>query len=104
VLTVGRPEKRKESFQETQKSLDVDQGPVLLPLLLNIISYIMFVWIWFFKTEFLCVALCSLDQSDFELIRDPPAFASQALGLKACATIARLISYILSFLSPSCKM
>jgi hypothetical protein len=48
------------------------------------------VWFWFFETGFLCVALAVLeltllDQAGLEL-RNPPASASQVLGLKACAT------------------
>jgi hypothetical protein len=45
----------------------------------------------FFETGFLCVALAVLelahfvDQAGLEL-RNPPASASQVLGLKACAT------------------
>jgi hypothetical protein len=35
---------------------------------------------WFFETGFLCVALAVLE------LRNPPASASQVLGLKACAT------------------
>jgi hypothetical protein len=39
----------------------------------------------FFETGFLCVALAVLDQASLEL-RNPPASASQVLGLKVCAT------------------
>jgi hypothetical protein len=39
-----------------------------------------FFFFWFFETGFLCVALAGLE------LRNPPAFASQVLGLKACAT------------------
>ena len=47
----------------------------------------------FFETGFLCIALAILkltlvDQAGPEL-RNPPASASQVLGLKACATTAR---------------
>jgi biotin carboxylase len=46
---------------------------------------------WFFDTGFLCVALAgthSVDQAGLEL-RNPPASASQLLGLKMSATTAR---------------
>jgi hypothetical protein len=46
-----------------------------------------------FETGFLCSPGCpgthSVDQAGLEL-RNPPASASQVLGLKACATTARL--------------
>jgi hypothetical protein len=65
----------------------------MYPLLLDPFSFFFFSF-WFFKTEFLCVALAVLeltlvDQTGLEL-RDPPVSASQVLGLKACATIAQL--------------
>jgi hypothetical protein len=37
-----------------------------------------------FETGFLCVALAVLE------LRNPPASASQVLGLKACSTTVRL--------------
>jgi hypothetical protein len=40
--------------------------------------------VWVFETGFLCVALAVLEH------RNPPASASQVLGLKAYATTARL--------------
>jgi hypothetical protein len=47
------------------------------------------------KTGLLCVALAvlelTLDQAGFEL-RNPPAFASQVLGLKVCATTKKKLS------------
>jgi hypothetical protein len=47
----------------------------------------------FFKILFLCIALAvlelSVDQAGLEL-RNPPASASQVLGLKACTTTAWL--------------
>ena len=50
-------------------------------------------WFWFFEIGFLCVALAvlelSVDQAGLEL-RNLPTSASQLLGLKACATTARL--------------
>jgi hypothetical protein len=44
--------------------------------------------VWFFETGFLCIALAVLeltfvDQAGLEL-RNPPASASQVLGLKTC--------------------
>jgi hypothetical protein len=54
--------------------------------------FLFFVLDFFFKTEFLCSPGCpgthSVDQAGLEL-RNPPASASQVLGLKACATTAR---------------
>jgi hypothetical protein len=52
-----------------------------------------FISFWFFETGFLCVALAVLethcvDQTGLGL-RNPPASASQVLGLKACTTTAR---------------
>jgi hypothetical protein len=49
-----------------------------------------FFLVWFFETEFLCVApgclgTHSVDQAGLEL-RNPSASASQVLGLKVCAT------------------
>jgi hypothetical protein len=45
--------------------------------------------VWFFETGFLCIALAvlahSVDQDGLEL-KNPPASASQVLGLKAWAT------------------
>jgi hypothetical protein len=43
-----------------------------------------------------CPATHSVDQAVLES-RNPPASASQVLGLKACATIAWLSGHILSF-------
>jgi hypothetical protein len=44
----------------------------------------------------LCIPGCpgthSVDQADFEL-RNPPASASQVLGLKACITTARFLFF-----------
>ena len=52
---------------------------------------------WFFETRSLCIVLAvlcpgthSVDQAGLEL-RNRPASASQVLGLKACATNARLL-------------
>jgi hypothetical protein len=42
-----------------------------------------------------CPGIHSVDQAGLEL-RDPPTFASQVLGLKACATTARLAFILLS--------
>ena len=64
---------------------------------------------FFFQTGFLCVALVALvpvlelalvDQAGLEL-RDPPASASQMLGLKVCATTAQFMTDSLGW-SPAC--
>jgi hypothetical protein len=50
--------------------------------------YNYFIYFWFFETGFLCIALLAvleLTLADLEL-RNPPANASQVLGLKASAT------------------
>jgi hypothetical protein len=58
--------------------------------MINLLFYVfLFVFLFVFETGFLCVALTALDQAGLEL-RNPPASASQLLGLKACATIAWL--------------
>jgi hypothetical protein len=46
---------------------------------------------WFFETLYSpgCPGTHSVDQAGLEL-RNPPASASQVLGLKACATTAQL--------------
>jgi hypothetical protein len=48
----------------------------------------------FFETGFLCVALAVLELTHLEQavlkLRNPPASASQVLGLKVCATTAWL--------------
>jgi hypothetical protein len=45
---------------------------------LTVTCFFVFVFFfWFFKTEFLCVALAVLE------LRNPPASVSQELGLKA---------------------
>ena len=46
-------------------------------------SFPFFLFFWFFKTGFLCVALAVLK------LRNLPVSASQVLGLKACATTAQ---------------
>jgi hypothetical protein len=69
---------------------------VTLPKLKNIAEIVKknFFFFWFFKTGFFRVALAvwlswnSVDQAGLEL-RNPPASASQVLGLKAFATTAR---------------
>jgi hypothetical protein len=43
-----------------------------------------------------CPGTHSVDQAGLKL-RDPPASASQVLGLKACATTARLVLEVLMF-------
>jgi hypothetical protein len=59
----------------------------LLPRSFVVVVLVFF--FWFFKTGFLCSSGCpgthSVDQAGLEL-RNPPAFASQVLGLKVCAT------------------
>ena len=65
------------------------------PVMTILELWVLFFWVlffWFFKTGFLCVALAvleltSIDQAGLEL-RNPPASASQVLGLKACTTSA----------------
>jgi hypothetical protein len=51
-----------------------------------------FVYVFVFETEFLyspsCPGTHSVDQAGLEL-RNPPASASQVLGLKVCATTAQ---------------
>jgi hypothetical protein len=60
-------------------------------VVLNCISDVLFCFVLFFKTGFFCIPGCpgtySVEQADLEL-RNPPASASQVLGLKACATNA----------------
>jgi hypothetical protein len=43
-----------------------------------------------------CVGTHSVDQASLKL-RNPPASASQVLGLKACTTTARLFCVLLKF-------
>jgi hypothetical protein len=68
----------------------------LLCFLFFLCLVFLFCFVLFFKTGFLCVALAelegthSVDQAGLEL-RTPPASASQILGLKVCATTARLV-------------
>jgi hypothetical protein len=58
------------------------------------VFWYLFVYLFcFFETGFLCVALeltVYVDQAGLKL-RNPPASVSQVLGLKACATTARLV-------------
>ena len=63
-----------------------------------LLIFCLFVWLvfvfCFFETGFLCIALAVLelnfvDQAGLEL-RNPTASAARVLGLKACATTARL--------------
>jgi hypothetical protein len=54
-----------------------------------VISSFFFYFFWFFETGFLCVALAVLE------LRNPPASASQVLGLKGFTTTARLPSVLL---------
>jgi hypothetical protein len=60
--------------------------------------FLLFFLFWFgflvfFETGFLCIALAVLDFVDHAglELRNPPAFASQVLGLKACTTTAQLL-------------
>jgi hypothetical protein len=57
-----------------------------------VVLFYFYFWQGIFETGFLCVALAvledSVDQASLEL-RNPPASASQVLGLKACATTAQ---------------
>jgi hypothetical protein len=53
----------------------------------------LFVWFWFFRDRVSlyspgCPGTHFVDQAGLEL-RNPPASASQVLGLKACATTAQ---------------
>jgi hypothetical protein len=57
--------------------------------------FLFFIFLVFFKTRFLCIAMAVLEnhfveQADLEL-RNLPASASEVLGLKVCATTAGLI-------------
>jgi hypothetical protein len=61
-------------------------------LFLFLFFFLFVCFVCFSRTGFLCVALArthSVDQAGLEL-RNPPASASQVLGLKACAITARL--------------
>jgi hypothetical protein len=59
------------------------------PFVVVVVVVVAVVVVLFFETGFLCIALAvlglTLDQAGLEL-RNPPASASQVLGLKACAT------------------
>ena len=55
-----------------------------------ILIFVLFFFCLFFETGFLCVALAVLELTGLEL-RNLLASSSGVLGLKACATIARLI-------------
>ena len=61
---------------------------------LFVLFFFVFVFVLFFETGFLCSPGCpgthSVDQAGFEL-RNPPAFASEVLGLKVCAITPCLI-------------
>jgi hypothetical protein len=64
--------------------------------------FVLFCFVLFFRDRvFLCSPGCpgthSVDQAGLKL-RDPPASASQVLGLQACATIAQLVFVILNIL------
>jgi hypothetical protein len=61
----------------------------------SIVLLFVCLFVLFFKTGFLCSPGCPgthfVDQAGLQL-RNPPASASRMLGLKACATTARLKS------------
>ena len=70
------------------------------------LSLSLFLFFWFFETGFLCIALAVLeltfvDQAGLEL-RNPPASASQVLGLKVCAINARRSFAFLTLLRIPC--
>ena len=72
----------------SNSDLAQDQGPQA-----SWVFFCLFVF-GFFETGFLCVALAvlswnSLCRPGWLELRDPPASASQVLGLKACTTMAR---------------
>jgi hypothetical protein len=68
--------------------------PVALLFLFCFVVFLFVCFGLFFETGFLCVALAgcpgthSVDQAGLKL-RNPPASASQVLGLKVCATTAQ---------------
>jgi hypothetical protein len=63
-----------------------------------VLSFFLFFFLSFFNRVFLCSPGCpethSVDQADLEL-RNPPASASQVLGLKVCTTTAWLSPHFL---------
>jgi hypothetical protein len=67
----------------------VPKADALAPLVAEKAQILIYLF-WFFETGFLCSPGCpgthSVDQAGLEL-RNPPASASQVLGLKACATM-----------------
>ena len=75
----------------TQTQKDKDHLLFLIPCPYLLITF--FFFFWFFETGFLCIAL-AVDQAGLEL-RNPPASASQVLGLKAWATTAWLNFYLI---------
>ena len=82
--------------------------PSLQPRLFFVFVFVLFVYLFVFKTGFLCVALAvlepSVDQAGLKL-RNPPDSATQVLGIKVCATTAQqrqmLFLLILCLLSTS---
>jgi hypothetical protein len=70
------------------------EGSSCIRIVFCFFGFFFFFWFFgFFETGFLCSLGCpgthSVDQAGLEL-RNPPASASQVLGLKACAATARL--------------
>jgi hypothetical protein len=66
------------------------------------VSIDIYIYIWFFQDRVSlyspgCPGTHSVDQAGLKL-RNPPASASQVLGLKTCATTARFIDTILNSL------
>jgi hypothetical protein len=64
------------------------------------VKHCIYLFIMFLETGFLCIALAVLelifvDQAGLEL-RNPPASASQVLGLKVCATTAQVKRFSLA--------
>jgi hypothetical protein len=54
---------------------------------LFVVVFVVVALVWFFETGFLCVALAVLELTLYtKLARNPPASASQVLGLKMCTT------------------
>ena len=54
-------------------------------------TQVIFLFVCLFETGFLCVALAIPGTHSVSLeLRNPPASASRVLGLKTCATTARL--------------
>jgi hypothetical protein len=72
------------------KFLGINVSVLLLKYILNfLLFWFFFVLFCFFETGFLCISGCpgtqSVNQAGLKL-RNPPASASQVLGLKVCTT------------------